>query len=92
VGLIELFVAVLVAGISVVNAALPLAAWARLHDGRFLILSTGNALFAVLGALWIWGSLPGNPPAYAVPSLPALLLAFGVTVLILASAVWSRRT
>jgi hypothetical protein len=92
VGLLELFVAVLVAGISLVNAAIPLGAYTRLRDVRFLLLATGNALFAALGAVWIWGQLPVGPPGYASAALPVLLLALGVASFLLVSSLWSRRT
>jgi len=90
VGLLELFVAVLVLGISLVNVAAPLAAWSRARDGRFLLLASGNALFAALGAIWTWGQLPGNPPPYTQAQLPVLGIAFVGVLLLLASTLWPR--
>jgi hypothetical protein len=90
-GLVELFVAVLIAGISVVNAAVPLAAWSRARDGRFLLVAGANAFLAILGLVWTWGELPGNPPAYTAVELPVLLLVFFAALLLLASSLWPRR-
>lgn len=90
-GLLELFVAVLIVGISAVNASLPLAAWVRARDGRFLLLAAANLALLLLGAVWAWGQWPGNPPGYAVAQLPVLLLVLVVTVFLLGTTVWPRR-
>ena len=90
VGLVELFVAVLVAGLSLVNAAIPAGAYLRARDGRFLALAGANAVLALLGILWTWGELPLGPPAWAVPNLPVLGLALLVALLLLATTLWPR--
>lgn len=92
VGLTELFVAVLIVGISCVNAAAPAAAWWRSHDGRFLLLSTANVFLALLGSIWTWGELPWNPPSWTAAQLPVLGLVLLVAVLFLATTLWPRRT
>jgi len=92
VGLVELFVAVLVVGVSLVNAAPPVAAWVRARDGRFLFLGAANVGLAVLGLVWAWGELPLSPPAWAQPQLPTLGLTFVVTLLFLATTLWPRRS
>ena len=92
VGLIELFVAVLIVGISCVNAAPPAAAWGRSRDGRFLLLSAANAFLALLGAVWTWGELPWNPPPWTSAQLPVLVLTLLVTLLFLATTLWPRRS
>ena len=91
-GLAELFVAVLIVGISCVNAAPPAAAWWRSKDGRFLFLAAGNALLGVLGGVWSWGQLPWNPPSWASVELPVLVLVLAVTLLFLATTLWPRRS
>ena len=90
VGLAELFVAVLVAGVSCVNAGVPTGAFLRSRDGRFLFLAAANALLALLGVLWTWGELPLSPPSWAVPNLPVLSLVLLVTLLLLATTLWPR--
>jgi len=92
VGLEELFVAVLIVGISCVNAAPPAAAWGRSRDGRFLFLAAANGVLAILGAVWTWGQLPWNPPAWTSAQLPVLGLALLVTLLFLATTLWPRRS
>ena len=89
-GLLELFVSVLIVGVSAINAAVPVAAWTRGRDGRFLLLAAANAVFALLGALWTWGQLPVNPPSYASVQLPVLVIALAVSLLLLATTLWPR--
>ena len=88
--LLELFVAVLVAGVSVLNTALPIATWARSHDGRFLLVAGSSGLFAVLAGLWVWGQLPLDPPGFAEVGLPVLVLALGAVVLLFGATLWPR--
>ncbi len=90
-GLLELFVAVLIVGISAINAAVPLAAWRRAGDGRFLLLCGASLAFVLLGSIWAWGTLPLGPPAYAEADLPVLLLAFVAVLLLLVSSLWPRK-
>ncbi|MFY9716383.1 MAG: hypothetical protein WAK40_00370 [Thermoplasmata archaeon] len=90
--LLELFAAILVAGISCVNAAIPAAAWARSRDSRFLLLMGSNGGLVLLGGLWGWGELPVSPPSWAVPELPTELVVLAVTILLLATTLWPRRS
>lgn len=87
----ELFVAVLIAGVSCVNAALPAAAWSRSRDRRFLLLVASNGVLAFLGALWTWGELPVSRPAWTVPSLPIEGVVLLVVGLLLATTLFPRR-
>jgi formate hydrogenlyase subunit 4 len=91
VGLLELFLAVLITGISAVNAAMPVAAWGRARDARFLLLAAANLLLAVLGVTWVWGQLPVNPPTYTDSHLPELGMVLAATVFLLAATLWPRR-
>jgi hypothetical protein len=90
VGLPELFAAVLIAGISVVNAAIPASAYVRLRDGRFLLLTGSNGGLALLGGLWTWGNLPLGAPSWTASNLPVLGLVLLVTLLLLATTLWPR--
>lgn len=89
-GLAELFLAVLIVGVSAVNAAVPIAAWTRAHDSRFLLLATANLGLAALGVVWTWGQLPGNPPSYSAVQLPVLAIALVATLLFLAATLSPR--
>lgn len=91
-GLVELFFAVLVAGLSAVNVALPAAAWSRTRDPRFVLLVGANAFLLGLGLLWTWSELPVNPPGYAAVSLPVLLLAVGAVLCVFGSVAVPRRS
>jgi hypothetical protein len=90
VGLFELFFAVLIVGVSGVNAGVAVAAWARARDGRLLLLTAANVMVAVLGAIWTWGQLPLNPPSYAEAQLPVLAIALVATLFLLATTLWPR--
>ena len=90
-GLAELFLAVLVVGVSGINATLPVSAWRRGHDARFLFLAAANITLAALGAIWTWGALPVGPPSYAIPQLPVLVLALVVALFFLVATLWPRR-
>ena len=90
VSLLELFVAVLVTGVALLNAGVPLAAWARSRDSRFVLLAGGNLALAALGGLWLWGQLPGSPPPYTEVPLPALSIVLVAVLLGLAATLWPR--
>lgn len=89
-GLPELFVAVLVAGLSCINASLPTGAYLRSHDGRFLILAGANGALALLGALWTWGEAVATAPSWTVPPLLDLALVLLAAGLLLVSTLWPR--
>ena len=91
-GIIELFAAVVIVGVSCINAAPPAAAWFRSGDGRFGLLCAANATLAVLGGVWAWGQLPYDAPSWTAVQLPVLLLVLVVTGLLLATTIWPRRT
>ncbi len=89
-GLLELFAAVLIGGLSAVNVALPVAAWGRARDGRFLLVAGANGFLALLGALWVWGQLPVNPPAYTHSGVPSLAVVLVAVLLLFAATLWPR--
>lgn len=89
-GLIELFLAVLLVGISAVNAALPVSVWSRTRDPRFLFLTGANLGLSALGAIWVWGQLPFAPPPFTSVELPTISLVLLVAVLLLAATLWPR--
>ena len=91
VGLVELFVAVLIVGISCINLALPALAYRRSGDGRFLALSGANALLVLIGTICALGELPVDPPGWTIVPLAVLALLLLVTLLLLASTLWPRR-
>jgi hypothetical protein len=88
----ELFVAALVAGISVINSVVALGAWSRARDPRLLLVAGANVSLLVVGLLWSWGQLPGGPAEFASPSWPVLLLVLVVALFLLGTALLPRRT
>ena len=91
-GLPELFVSVLVAGVSAVNATVAVGAWSRARDPRLLLVSAANVGLLVVGALWAWGQIPGGPSEFSSPSWPVLILVLAVALLLLGTALLPRRT
>lgn len=87
-GLVELFVEVLVVGFSLVNAGVPVAAWARGRDARFLLVAAGHGGLAVLGAVWAWGTLPYATPGFPTAQLPILVLVLLVVLAWFAATLW----
>lgn len=90
-GLLELFLAVVLAGASAVGSAVPVAAWSRTREGRFLLVAGANLALLALGLLWFWGQLPDRASAATEVSLPALVLAAAAALLLLATGLVRRR-
>jgi hypothetical protein len=90
-GLVELFFSTLILALSIVNAAVPAAAYSRTRDPRFVLLVGANLAFAALGALWSWGELPVSPPGYVAVSLPVLGLAALAVVFLFGTVLVPRR-
>jgi hypothetical protein len=91
-GLAELFVAALIAGLSVVNVVVAIGAWSRARDARLLLVAGANASLLIVGGLWAWGQLPGGPSDFAAPSWPVLILVLAATLFLLGTALLPRRT
>jgi hypothetical protein len=91
-GLLELFVAALIAGISVVNVVVAVGAWSRARDPRLLLVAGANSGLVLVGLLWGWGQFPGGPSEFAGPSWPILILVLLVSLFLLGTALLPRRT
>jgi hypothetical protein len=88
----ELFVAALIAGLSMVNAVVAAGAWSRARDPRLLLVAGANAGLVLVGLLWAWGQFPGGPSEFAAPSWPILLLVLAVSLFLLGTVLIPRRT
>jgi hypothetical protein len=91
-GLPELFVAALIAGISLVNTVVAAGAWSRARDPRLLLVTGANIGLALVGLLWAWGQFPGGPSEFVAPSWPILILVLVVSFCLLGTALLPRRT
>lgn len=91
-GLAELFLSVLIVGLSCVNAAIPFSAWRRTQDTRFALLGSANAFLALLGALWAWGQLPVNPPEFTASTEASVLLVLAAVLLFLLATLLRRHS
>jgi hypothetical protein len=90
-GLLELFLASAIVGLSLVNATVPAVAYTRTRDPRFVLLIAANAFLAALGALWSWGELPFAPPAATATSLPVLAVALLAVLCLFGTVLLPRR-
>jgi hypothetical protein len=88
----DLFVSVLIVGLSLINAAIPIGAWRQSSDRRYLWLSLANAFLAILGAIWAYGVLPVAPPSWTAPQFPIPLIVLAAVVAFLLAALWPRRS
>jgi hypothetical protein len=91
-GLLELFVAALIAGISAVNVVVAGGAWVRARDPRLLLIVGANTGLVLVGLLWAWGQFPGGPSQFGAPSWPILILVLLISLFLLGTALLPRRT
>lgn len=88
----ELFVAALIAGLSVINTVVAIGAWSRARDSRLLFVAGANGCLLVVGLLWAWGQLPSGPSEFSAPSWPVLILVLVAVLSLLGTALLPRRT
>lgn len=91
-GLLVLFVAALISGLSVINVVVAAGAWSRARDPRLLLVAGANASLLIVGLLWSWGQVPGGPSEFATPSWAVLLLVLAAALFLLGTALLPRRT
>ena len=90
-GLIELGLSLLICGASAIGSSVPVAAWSRTRDPRFLMVASAQLAFLAVGLLWLWGQLPDRASSVTEVSAPALGLVALATLLLLATAIVRRR-
>jgi multisubunit Na+/H+ antiporter MnhB subunit len=47
------------------SSALPVAAWSRTREPRFLLVAGAGLLFMALGLAWAYGLAAAHPPAWS---------------------------
>lgn len=90
-GLPELLLAAITAGAAGLGSGVPVAAWARTGDPRFLLIALASLALLALGIVWVWAEAAASPPAYAVASLPEVLLGAVVSLSLLGASLLPRR-
>jgi hypothetical protein len=90
-GLLELLLAAIMSGAAALGSGVPVAAWARTRDSRFLLIATGSLALLALGVVWLWAEAAPLPPSYAVVSLPELLLGCLASLALLGASLLPRR-
>ena len=91
-GLLELFVAGLISGLSLLNVAVALGAWSRARDPRLFLVAGANASLLAVGLLWAAGQLPAGPSEFAAPSWPVQALVLAAALFLLGTALLPRRS
>jgi hypothetical protein len=90
-GLLELGLALVLCGAAGIGSAVPVAAWSRTRDPRFLLVAATKLTLLAVGLLWLWGQLPDRAASVTEVSAPALGLVALVAVLLLSTALVRRR-
>ncbi|HEV2449565.1 MAG TPA: hypothetical protein VGU43_04035 [Thermoplasmata archaeon] len=90
-GLPELLLAAVTAGASALGSGVPVAAWSRTRDPRFLLIALASLALLALGLVWVWAVAAASPPAYAVASFPEVVLGAVVSVSLLGASLLPRR-
>jgi hypothetical protein len=90
-GLPELLFAAVTAGAAALGSGVPVAAWGRTRDPRFLLIATASLALLALGIVWVWAEAAASPPSYAVASLPEVLLGTVTSLCLLGASLLPRR-
>jgi hypothetical protein len=87
----EFLLALVMALAGAVGSMVPLAAWGRTQEPRFLLVAGGELSLLALGFLWAYGQAVGNAPSYSHTSIAAVALGTLAAVLWLLSGMIPRR-
>ncbi|MCI4363025.1 MAG: hypothetical protein L3K13_01790 [Thermoplasmata archaeon] len=90
-GLLELLLPSVMSGAAALGSGVPVAAWNRTRDARFLLIALANLGLLALGLVWLWAEAAPQPPAYAVVSLPELFLGSVASLALLGASLLPRR-
>jgi len=90
-GVVPLLLGLLVALGGLVGSSVPVAAFTRTRDPRFLFVAGAELLLLVVGILAAYGNTVLQPPTYTqIPETPLALLA-GVSLLLVLPGLLPRR-
>jgi hypothetical protein len=90
-GLVELGLALVICGAAAIGSGVPIAAWSRTREPRFLLVAAAQFVLLAVGLLWLWGQLPERASEATEVSTPALALVALAAVLLLSTALVRRR-
>lgn len=88
--LVELALAAIIVVLSAVGSTVPVAAWSRTREPRFLSLAGANLALLVLGVVWADGFVSATAPAYTATTEPAEALVAAACLLLLLGALLPR--
>jgi hypothetical protein len=87
----ELLLSLVVVVGSGVGSMVPMAAWSRTKEPRFLLVAGGSLSLLALGVVWAYGQSVSNAPSYAHVTIATAALTALAAVLWLLSGVIPRR-
>ena len=90
--LVGLGLSIVISVAASVGSAVPVAAWQRTREPRFLLLATASLALLLVGILGAWARVVANPPTYAEISTTFLALLSLAALLLLATGLIPRRT
>ncbi|HTT35987.1 MAG TPA: hypothetical protein VMH78_09020 [Thermoplasmata archaeon] len=90
-GLVELALALVTAGAAAAASGVPVAAWLRQREPRFLAVAGAALALFVLGLLWAWAELVPDAPGVSAASLPEAAVGALAAVLLLSTGAVPRR-
>jgi len=87
----ELLLSLVVAVASAVGSMVPVAAWSRTKEPRFLLVAGASLCLLALGVIWAYGQAVAGAPSYAHASLATMGLVALAALLWLLSGLVPRR-
>jgi hypothetical protein len=89
--LAELALAALIVAFSAVGSSIPVAAWSRTREPRYLSIGGANLALLVLGLVWADGFVSASAPTFTATTEPAEALVVVAAALLLLGALLPRR-
>ena len=87
----ELLLALVIAVASAVGSTVPVGAWFRTRDPRFLLVAGAELCFLALSMAWAYGQVESTAPSYTHVTVSTLGATALASVLLLLSGLLPRR-
>lgn len=88
---LELVLALVIVLLSGLASAVPVGAWSRTREPRFLLVAAACLFLLAAGIVWTYGALPIDPPDFARSSAPTLALVALAAMCLLGTGLIGRR-
>ena len=90
--LLELVLSAVIAVAAGIGSGLPVAAWQRTREPRFLLVAASSLALLIVGLLVGWAQAQPDPPAFAQAAPLVLGLIAAAAILLLATGLIPRRS